>query len=1535
MNSSRNGSSTNSHFSKDQLIDLFKNQKDSGDLSDGVSNLYVNNWAPNISNGTSSATWGRRDEHNKDGQVGVDICWDRDGSVVPLNLRDLTEDEKELFLGSVNSPLKPPIPATNKDGTPKEALSLRKPSISQSQNTSGPYGLASPTNSRPTGRRRDTGDAYPFPSNATASPAGNSRYSREESNTVTPPPALVRRRTDFKESNVGSGTDERDKDRTREAGADNPNPFGSLRRTTTAPFSAGITGPSSPWSATPQSAGFSPMGAFGSFAIGTNSTQPATTEKKPGYGSMRGESRFKGLMAKDSSEDIGKSAREKPSLGNLGKLSEADPTRPPPSWMEARSNRPTSNDTDPFPDDDLRSGSAALGGGQDLSPPRQSGIPTYGTPNRRDPRDDPGFSAFGMTSDTTGIRDIFHGRDNYSHHTPQHRAGDSSHEPMSPTNTNPYQSPEHERTDTEDDTDESDIQNPQFPGLGSFQVDQSVGPGMAPFGGLGNLGRVPGAFEAAASDRSQTSSTGPTRGFPSLSGLGGLPGLGGAAAWPTGQQSIGTPIRERGGFGAGFDSMFGSVGELQSPSLAGLGSSSFFGQGPVSGLGGSATMGRGSKLGALFPPAAMQDQIRSSEQNRSSNDDGSSEGRSLNQPSAYGRNAFGTQAPGSGIPTRDSESPFRANRMFDDYPGARNPSIGFSEPVGTPFGQMQSSGSAQPSILSTIGGRSQPSTTSTQSQGVTSPASNQPPAAQQRTMVMPDRMRWIYQDPQGNTQGPWSGLEMHDWYKAGFFSPELLVKKREDPEYEPLAQLIRRIGNSREPFLVPQIGIPHGPPSTQAGNAWAGQGISATPTVGPGAQPPFASSFPSFGTTLTAEQQNALERRKQEEQYLMARQKEHLAVQQQALAKQAQMGIGAHGILPQQLHHHSSAHSLHSQPSFGSITSPGVYQPSPTQGPIPGPTVSGLFDNSFRPAPSGLGPIGMDVLGNIREEDIPGMMERLNIGRSGQLPYGGAPVPFGQQQPDSNANAQVAAMLNDRARLQREQAEHDALQRISQSEQQAAQNSADRLQQFHDLRLQTDVDHPSTKAPTEGIIGKPSSSFAEQVQHQQRTEALRSEAVNAQMSSPTAETAPLAKSTEALSLTEQVQKAASSKQSPAPPQSPWAKVETSGLPQPFPPPQSGSPLPAPAAQRKHNVADTLHAESRSRSETPSADTPSASIAPWAKEPAEAPRGPSLKEIQEAEARKAAQQEEVAAAARRAALERELLAQAQAPPPAPGLPSSSTWASSASPITPNASTPSAWVKPLAGKAPGQPSTGKKTLQQIQKEEEARKHRAAAAAAAANATISLGASVPTLSSGKRYADLASKQTATPPPGNGAWTTVGASGKAKAPMVAIPTGPAAVRSTSSGVVSSPVIKPKLPGTRNATLGGQLAGQVNAQEEFRKWAVGELKGDLEKGINPDDFVAQLVSFPLELEILTEAVHSASNTIDSRHFAEEFLRRRKLADKGIVDASAQSAAAEAKSAAGGWSEVAKKGGQAQQVQQGVDTSPFKVVAAKKKGGKR
>lgn len=262
-------------------------------------------------------------------------------------------------------------------------------------------------------------------------------------------------------------------------------------------------------------------------------------------------------------------------------------------------------------------------------------------------------------------------------------------------------------------------------------------------------------------------------------------------------------------------------------------------------------------------------------------------------------------------------------------------------------------------------------------------------------------------------------------------------------------------------------------------------------------------------------------------------------------------------------------------------------------------------------------------------------------------------------------------------------------------------------------------------------------------------------------------------------------------------------------------------MPAPVAQRKQNVADNLVAESRSRTQSPSIDTPSATLAPWAKETVEAPKGPSLKEIQEAEAKKAAKQEELVAAQRRAALEKEFaLAQAAAQTaPAPGLPSSSNWASAQSPAG-SVSSPSVWAKPNAK------SSGK-TLQQIQKEEEDRKKRVAAASA--SATNALGNLA---QASKRYAEITSKVSpASPAAPNSPWQTVGASGKAKAPL-APATGPA-VRSVSGGI---PNVQTPKPTARSTTLGAsQMAkmGKVDAIDEFKKWAIADLqRGQLNSGL-------------------------------------------------------------------------------------------------------
>ncbi|KAG0178068.1 hypothetical protein DFQ29_003973, partial [Apophysomyces sp. BC1021] len=71
-----------------------------------------------------------------------------------------------------------------------------------------------------------------------------------------------------------------------------------------------------------------------------------------------------------------------------------------------------------------------------------------------------------------------------------------------------------------------------------------------------------------------------------------------------------------------------------------------------------------------------------------------------------------------------------------------------------------------------------------------------------------DRYKWFYRDPSGNVQGPFEAQEMQEWYKAGFFSSSLLVKREDEARFEPLVALIRMVGNEEQPFLTayPQAG---------------------------------------------------------------------------------------------------------------------------------------------------------------------------------------------------------------------------------------------------------------------------------------------------------------------------------------------------------------------------------------------------------------------------------------------------------------------------------------------------------------------------------------------------------------------------------------------------------------------------------------------------------------------------------------------------------------------------------------------------------
>ncbi|KAL9099059.1 MAG: hypothetical protein Q9163_005388 [Psora crenata] len=1460
----RNGATAETRYSKDQLLDLFRAQQDKA--SPNLDDLFVDGWKPPGVNGTGSRGWIKNDEHKE--VSGPEICWDHGGNVQPLSLLPMSEEERDVFAHSVNSPLKPP--AQNKDGTPNAPTLNRRTSLTQTNANNLP--------SRPGVRqRRDSSDLLHTSSSLT-SPTANNRFSKDDSSVTSPPPSLLRRKTDYKDT-CGPSLDDKDKD-VGLPGVETSS-FGPLKRANTNPLGA-LSGPSSPWSGGPSSAGFAPMGAFGSF--GSSQTP---TEKKSGFGSGRSESRFKSLMGGDSSENVRAKPREQTSLE---RVAESRTGQAGSLW---ESGQPTSQrDLKDFSeeDDQPRAGSAALGGDD----PGPTLIQTSRSlnPDRRTSYDEVGFSSRGPNSDLPFHEWSQRGRDYGNQQTPQpaHVNVQSGGEPLSPTYTNPYLSPEGDKSMPEDiDTDDSDPHHLQYHNIPyarslHSQLDHTI-------------------------DRSRIPSQNASRALPHHGGLGGLSGLGGSA-WSAAPGVVGTPSRAFG------ESAFGGFGDVGSPGLSSVGAGGgFFGSVGPSSAGIPAAANRGSKLGSLFPNVA-QDQSRNDPQR---------------QDQGFGENdgfqtVPGTNAPGfsqSSLPDTSSPSNMIRSRL-DDLLSSSDDRLRSLQSVASSFASSETvhapvSSSLQTPFPATAASANYFSPSQEQDQS----SASQLPASQQRQMVMPDRMRWIYRDPQGNQQGPWSGLEMHDWYKAGFFSPELQVKKLEETEYEPLAQLIRRIGNSREPFLVPQIGIPHGPPSALP-NASATAAPSTTPSAASSsAQPPFASSFPSFGTTLTAEQQNALERRKQEEQYLMARQKEHLAALQPVLQRQMQQHMQS-GLHNQQLHHHSSAHSLQSQPSFGSITSPVGYQPSPAAAPIQPPSVvPGFFDGLLRNA----APLGGDALSSVRQEDLPGFMERMNLGRGGQMPYTGA-----SQSQDQYHQQQTNAILQEKARLQREQEQYDATQRPDDP-----RITAERYDQFQQLRAQEGERQQLThhQAP----IGVHVSRQPEQHQNLQGEAQGNDERLQDQ-----------------LSLSEQVQKAAA-KQSPGmqQPQSPWSKVDP-GMPQPFPPPQSSSPMPAPTPQRnRQSVADALNAESQSQtpSQADSAGTPSAAIAPWAKESTEGSKGPSLKEIQAMEARKAAQQEEIAAATRRAVVEQERLAQRnQTTPPAPGLPSTANWASSMSPALPTAAGASPWAKSAVGKpSVATPVSGtKKTLAQIQKEEEARKNRAATAAAAAAAAAASVTGNPAAATnatavavGKRYADLASKATLATAPNtnNTAWTTVGAGGKVKISTAPVP----ATRTANAGMVpssASSAAKPKP--TISTAVKNNSSNQQSANEEFQKWTKNALGRGLNSNIPIDDFVSSLLHLPPEPDIISEAIYASSQTLDGRRFAEEFVRRRKLADRGIMPDSTSHVggfsssgnANESKSNGnGGWSEVAKKGGQTVGGQVNEGNGQFRVVSGKKKGGKR
>lgn len=92
-----------------------------------------------------------------------------------------------------------------------------------------------------------------------------------------------------------------------------------------------------------------------------------------------------------------------------------------------------------------------------------------------------------------------------------------------------------------------------------------------------------------------------------------------------------------------------------------------------------------------------------------------------------------------------------------------------------------------------------------------------------------------------------------------------------------------------------------------------------------------------------------------------------------------------------------------------------------------------------------------------------------------------------------------------------------------------------------------------------------------------------------------------------------------------------------------------------------------------------------------------------------------------------------------------------------------------------------------------------------------------------------------------------------------------------------------------------------------------------------------------MDTSLIADAVYANSTTMDGRHFAEEFVRRKRLAERGVIEKQPTAAEAKASASGSGWNEVAKKGGASTQPRDGeagMQAAGFKVVPSRKKGKK-
>ncbi|SCV72323.1 BQ2448_3860 [Microbotryum intermedium] len=723
-------------------------------------------------------------------------------------------------------------------------------------------------------------------------------------------------------------------------------------------------------------------------------------------------------------------------------------------------------------------------------------------------------------------------------------------------------------------------------------------------------------------------------------------------------------------------------------------------------------------------------------------------------------------------------------------------------------------------------------------------------------------LSWQYRDPTGQIQGPFTPSMMVDWHKQGFFSLDLRVKRVGELDFETIESVVRRSGDRETFFLTaplqPITALP--PPISHAANGGAWPLGQASPGLGSqhafGAASPF---YEPFGVPASASPSLA---------------------------------------------HQSSAFGLASRSTSQSLDPWASSSPSVVSAALaaangqPGPAASSWGFGNAGVASPGVNGFGHQLQNQRQPQSNADLFREKQFNSFGQPP----PQQQPQQQQGQGINQQSSVFgqpqgwnhLNGAASMTP-----------------PAQPSWTSLLPQRSLELDTrsPVRSPMVSAAPSPVgppaVPSQSQFLAEPVTPSPAPASIAATAPAPVEPSPVVEAAPVPEPVPA----------------PAPaPVSPWASVsqpsaekielssKTSATDKVLREAQevAATRSTPPKATQAPVAQEEQPASAAAAAPTPAPQAPvtpfkpvPATTAPWVKEETTGSSGPSLREIQEIEAR-AAEKRKHAARIQAAQANIQAAQRAAALEAAEQLPATANWGASAT--AGSASAASATTKGTSpwSKAKATSSSGR-TLKEIQEEEERRKKLVLQAQQSAAATSPAVAA--SLTPGRGYA-AASASTA----GNKApapWTTIAVKAtpqaQAQAAKTIIPGLPlSAVKNPIKDVTMSTSSTPAKVGASSSmskNLSETLSTPLRTSSarptalvydvdhppppsaEFMSWTRSALKGLAVPSL--DDFITMLLSFPLEisedvLEIISDSVYANSSILDGRRFANEFTMRRQ-----------------------------------------------------------